>query len=71
MLLAGLYKNLGKMGDSEDCLEKALVLIKKGKGPTGRIIKWMLQLIAHKSSLKKYIVDDSGIVTVSSWHKPS
>jgi hypothetical protein len=53
LLLAGLYKNMGKLGDNAECLEKALVLLKKGKGPAALALRWTLQLTAMKSSLKK------------------
>lgn len=54
MLLAGLYKNLGKLGEHEEFLEKALVLLKKGQEVSCLLIRWTLQLIAFKSSAKKY-----------------
>lgn len=54
LLLAGLYKNLGKLGEHEESLEKAILLLQKGNAPLQIEVRWILQLTAMKSTLKKY-----------------
>lgn len=68
LLLAGLYKNLGKLGEQEEVLEKALELLKKGGGgPPGTSIRWTLQLTALKSSSQKFEWQYIGTNSAFSW----
>jgi hypothetical protein len=52
--MAGLYKNLGKLGEHEEFLQKGLDFLRKARGNCCMGIRWTLQLIAFKSSAKKY-----------------
>lgn len=50
---AALFKNLGKLGEHEESLQKGVEILSRLKQYKAVVVRWMLQIAALKSSKKE------------------
>lgn len=50
---AALFKNLGKLGEHEETLQRGVDILSRLKHYKAVVVRWMLQIAALKSSKKE------------------